>query len=143
MAEILTMSHSRRRTGIGPEPVARTIDLFAKSGPSRTVGYVERELPPGGIPAYLAARGNGAQGELLCVVVREKAFRKGLRTRWTVSRPGESDVVGYKGRIVWREAGRARLEFKAFGQAVHLHEPGLDERSAAALLALVRPSTTG
>ncbi|WP_405666118.1 hypothetical protein OG379_30165 [Streptomyces sp. NBC_01166] len=136
MTGMLTMSHPRRPQGVAPEPVARRIDLFVKPGPSWTVGHVERELPPGGVPAYLAARGSGArsfvlwtdeyrgaraatvvtvscqkgvsvhqvlgaQGELLCTVVREKAFRRGLRTRWTVSRPGAPDAVGHKGRIVW------------------------------------------
>ena len=43
----------------------------------------------------------GSQGELLCTIERAKAFRKGLRTRWTVSRPGEPDAVGYKGQIIW------------------------------------------
>ncbi|MFD9291537.1 hypothetical protein ACFWBV_25285 [Streptomyces sp. NPDC060030] len=136
MAATLTMSHPKRPTGVAPEPVARSISHFAKPGPSWTVGHVERELPPGGVPAYLAARDSGArsfvlwadehrtaraatvvtascaggtsvyqvlgaQGELLCTVVREKAFTKGLRARWTVSRPGVPDAVGYKGRIVW------------------------------------------
>ncbi|MEU4385047.1 hypothetical protein [Promicromonospora sp. NPDC023805] len=103
---------------------------------TRTIAHLERELPPGGIPAYLAARREGArsfvlwadehrgalvatvvtvscengvavyqvlgpQGELLCTIERAKAFSKGLRTRWTLSRPGEPDVVGYKGRIIW------------------------------------------
>ncbi|MEU0302529.1 hypothetical protein ABZ252_24125 [Streptomyces sp. NPDC006175] len=121
---------------MAPEPVARRINLYAEPGPSRTVGHVERELGPGGVPAYLAARGSGArsfvvwedeyrgaraatvvtascgkgvsvyqvlgaQGELLCTVVREKAFRRGLRVRWTVRRPGAPDAVGYKGRIFW------------------------------------------
>ena len=112
------------------------LDVFAPPAPTRTIAHVERELPPGGIPAYRAARRSGArsfvlwadehrgarvttvvtvscangvavyqvlgpQGELLCTIERAKAFRKGLRTRWTVSRPGEPDAVGYKGRIIW------------------------------------------
>ncbi|MFD4034323.1 hypothetical protein ACFWVP_28410 [Streptomyces sp. NPDC058637] len=105
-------------------------------GTSRTVAHVERELPPGGVPAYLAARKHGArsfvlwadehrqarvatlvtvsasggraqfqvlgpQGEPLGVFTRDKAFSRGLRTRWTVSRSGAPDAVGYKGRLFW------------------------------------------
>ncbi|MDF6018076.1 hypothetical protein [Streptomyces sp. JH34] len=204
----LTMRHQLRPGGAGSETVARTINFFAKPGPSRTVGHVERELPSGGVPAYLAARGSGvrsfvlwadeyrgarvatvvtafcekgvsvyqvlgAHGELLCTVRREKAFTKGLRTRWTVSGPGAPDVVGYKGRIIWwcvwwlfsplvplfylasllngdgeplrgpgriiwREGGRVPLQYKAHGKMLYLHEPLLDPRAGAGLLALVR-----
>ncbi|AWZ10525.1 hypothetical protein DRB96_18905 [Streptomyces sp. ICC1] len=176
------------------------------------VAYPERELPPGGIPAYLAARKSGARafvlwadehrrervatvvtqsaaggvatfqvlgahGEHIGTIVREKTFRgRGLRTRWTVTPPGAPDAVGYKGRIVWwfvwwlclplmvlivlfsildsspsvggaargprrirwRAGGRMPLEFRSGGDKLHLHEPDLDWRLGAALVALVR-----
>lgn len=105
-------------------------------GTSRPVAYVERELPPEGIPAYLAARQDGSrsfvlwededcrarvatlvtvatgkgraqfqvlgpQGELLGTFTRDKAFSRGLRTRWTVNGAGSPDAVGYKGRLFW------------------------------------------
>lgn len=119
----------------GTGTVWHHVDVSAP-GSIRTIAHVERELPPGGIPAYLAARRTGArsfvlwadehrgarlatvvtvscangvavyqvlgpQGEHLCTIERAKAFSKGLRTRWTVSRPGEPGMVGYKGRLVW------------------------------------------
>jgi hypothetical protein len=183
------------------------VEVFPAQGSARTIAHLERELPPGGIPAYLAARRTGArsfvlwadehrgallatvgtvssangvaayqvlgpQGELLCTIERAQAFRKGLRTRWTMSRPGEPDLVGYKGRLIWwctwwlfspllpivwvaavfsmsdvprspgrilwRTRGRALLEFKLVWNEIHLHDPELDERVGAALLALVR-----
>ncbi|MFE3248363.1 hypothetical protein [Streptomyces sp. NPDC059209] len=111
------------------------IDFSDGSGASRPVAHVERELPPGGIPAYLAARKSGARsfvlwadeerrgrvaslvtlsagrrarfevfgpgGESLGRITRDKAFSRGLRTRWTVSRPAAPDAVGYKGRLCW------------------------------------------
>ncbi|MFE6040957.1 hypothetical protein [Streptomyces sp. NPDC056452] len=43
----------------------------------------------------------GPQGEPLGVLTRDKAFSRGLRTRWTVSRAGAPDAVGYKGRLFW------------------------------------------
>lgn len=106
-------------------------------GHFHVVAYLERELPAGGVPAYLAARKDGArsfvlwadpqrrsrlatlvttsagkgvseyqvwsgQGELIGTFVREKALSgRGLRTRWTVTRSGGPEAVGYKGRIFW------------------------------------------
>ncbi|MFD5897447.1 hypothetical protein [Streptomyces sp. NPDC060366] len=111
------------------------IDFSDGAGTSRTVAYMERQLPPGGISDYLAARKNGArsfvlwadesrqapvarlvtlaegrraqfevlgpQGESIGRITRDKAFSRGIRTRWTVSRPGALDAVGYKGRLFW------------------------------------------
>ncbi|MFD5319709.1 hypothetical protein [Streptomyces sp. NPDC127098] len=127
---------SRVREG-SPAPFMDVVYLADASGTNQAVAYAERELPPGGIPAYRAARKSGARsfalwadedhrervatvvtvsatggvatfqalgahGELIGTFVREKAFRgRGLRTRWTVTRPGGPDAVGYKGRILW------------------------------------------
>ncbi|MFC9748994.1 hypothetical protein [Streptomyces niveus] len=111
------------------------INFSDGAGTSRTVAYVERQLPPGGVSTYLAARKKGArsfvlwadesrqarvaslvtvsggrralfevlgpQGESLGRITRDKAFSRGVRTRWTVSRPGAPDAVGYKGRLIW------------------------------------------
>jgi hypothetical protein len=114
----------------------------------------------------------GPQGELLGMFTRDKAFSRGLRTRWTVSRAGRPDAVGYKGRIFWwcvwwlcspllpvilvaalfngggdlprgprrikwRSGGQVPLEFKSFGDTVHLYAPELDWRLGAALVALI------
>ncbi|MEU4313961.1 hypothetical protein [Nocardia sp. NPDC024068] len=48
-----------------PVVVRNTIDLVDESRTPRTVAYVERELPPGGIPDYLAARKTGARSFVL------------------------------------------------------------------------------
>ncbi|MFJ4574864.1 hypothetical protein ACIP4W_26240 [Streptomyces sp. NPDC088846] len=41
-------------------PVGHVIEFAdGPGGDSRVVAHVERELPPGGIPAYLEARGSG------------------------------------------------------------------------------------
>ncbi|MER5634115.1 hypothetical protein [Streptomyces nitrosporeus] len=112
------------------------VDFSDGPDTARPVAHVERELPPGGVPAYLAARKSGARsfvlwadphrrdrvatlvtvaahggraqfqvlgahGELLGTVTRDKAFSRGLRTRWTVSAPGGLEAVGYKGRLFW------------------------------------------
>lgn len=211
MSNVLSMNSIRGRVQ-DPGTVRDSIDLTDGSGPARMVAYPERELPPGGIPAYLAARKSGARafvlwadehrrervatvvtqsatggvatfqilgahGEHIGTIVREEAFRgRGLRTRWTVTPPGGPVAVGYKGRIVWwfvwwlclplmvlivlftildsspsvggaargprrirwRAGGRMPLEFRSRGDKLHLHEPDLDWRLGAALVALVR-----
>lgn len=138
MSNVLRMNSVRRkRRNLASTTVPDAIDFSEGPGPARAVVYPERELPPGGVPAYLAARKSGArsfvlwadedrrervatvvtesaaggvatfqvlgaQGEHLGTIVREKAFRgRGLRTRWTVTRAGGPEAVGYKGRIVW------------------------------------------
>lgn len=51
---------------VGPPPCVRNVvDLTDGSGGPRAVAYVERELPPGGTPEYLAARGTGARSFVL------------------------------------------------------------------------------
>jgi hypothetical protein len=135
VTSILTLQAlGRLRTTPGGQLDCR-IDFSDGPGTSRPVAYVERELPAGGVSAYLAARKSGArsfvlwadehrqarvatlvtltagrraqfqvlspQGEPLGRVTRDKAFSRGMRTRWTVSRPGTPDAVGYKGRLFW------------------------------------------
>ncbi|MFJ5264854.1 hypothetical protein ACIQAC_30775 [Streptomyces sp. NPDC088387] len=66
MSNVLTMKVSRARVhGGAKEPVKDWVAFSEGSGPVRAVAYVERELPPGGIPAYLAARGSGARSFVL------------------------------------------------------------------------------
>lgn len=135
MTRILTLRALRRlRTTPGGQLDCR-IDFSDGSGTPQPVAWVERAVPPAGVPAYLAARKGGArafvlwadehrqtpiatlitltggrralfqvlgpQGEPLGSVRRDSAFSRGVRTRWTVSRPGTPDAVGYKGRLFW------------------------------------------
>ncbi|WP_328843437.1 hypothetical protein [Streptomyces sp. NBC_00258] len=66
MSNVLTMRASQERVHDGsPAPVKDWVDFSDGSGPARVVAYVERELPPGGIPAYLAARSSGARSFVL------------------------------------------------------------------------------
>jgi hypothetical protein len=132
----LTLRALRRlRTAPGGQLDCR-ISFSDGPGTSRPVAYVEREVLPNGISAYLAARKSGARsfvlwadehrqarvatlvtvstgsgraqfkvlgphGEPLGMFTRDKAFSQGLRTRWTVSRAGSPDAVGYKGQLFW------------------------------------------
>lgn len=66
MSNVLTMRDLLERFHDGaPGPVKDWVDFSDGSGPARVVAYVERELPPGGIPAYLAARSSGARSFVL------------------------------------------------------------------------------
>ncbi|MEV5677924.1 hypothetical protein [Streptomyces sp. NPDC052179] len=72
MSGVLTMKSVPRDTTVrapgtgGPlAPVGRVINLRDGRGEPRAVAHVERELPPGGIPEYLAARKNGARSFVL------------------------------------------------------------------------------
>ncbi|WP_327247714.1 hypothetical protein [Streptomyces sp. NBC_01320] len=50
----------------GVDPVGHVITCADTLGdPARNVAYVERDLPPGGIPAYLAARKDGTRSFVL------------------------------------------------------------------------------
>lgn len=62
VSNVLTMRASRERVHDGaPAPAKDWVDFSDGSGPTRVVAYGERKLPPGGIPAYLAARSSGAR----------------------------------------------------------------------------------
>ncbi|MFD3488544.1 hypothetical protein [Streptomyces sp. NPDC058665] len=49
----------------GPPPVVRNVVDLEESRTLRSVAYVERQLPSGGLPAYLAARKTGARSFIL------------------------------------------------------------------------------
>ncbi|MGW6273854.1 hypothetical protein [Streptomyces sp. NPDC055060] len=49
----------------GQTRVASLVSFSDTSGPAPSAVYVERELPPGGTPAYLSARGSGARSFVL------------------------------------------------------------------------------
>ncbi|MEO3751420.1 hypothetical protein [Streptomyces sp. B6B3] len=67
MSSVLAMKFSRRsvRDDGTPAPDMGMVEFSDGSGPARVVAYAERELPSGGIPAYLAARGSGARSLVL------------------------------------------------------------------------------
>lgn len=211
MSKVLSMNSVGGR-GQDPGKVRDSIDFTDGSGPARVVAYPERELPPGGIPAYLAARKRGARAfvlwadahrrERVATVVTQSAAawcrqlpgprrarraHRHDRAREDVPRQGPSYALdrdptrrprcgGLQGpdrvvvrvvavstpdgadrprlrlrqlpgrgrcrarprRIRWRAGGRMPLEFRSGGDKLHLHEPDLDWRLGAALVALVR-----
>ncbi|MGY0488929.1 hypothetical protein [Streptomyces sp. WG-D5] len=138
MSSTATLHDIRRQVDErDPGKVSHMVSFSSGANGAPSVVHVERELPPGGIAAYRAARGSGARafalwadeyrreraatvttlsarggvaryqvldarGQLIGTLERKKALRGWrLRTRWTVSRSGHPDAVGFKGRIVW------------------------------------------
>ncbi|MEV0022748.1 hypothetical protein AB0H45_11075 [Streptomyces atroolivaceus] len=63
-------------------PVGHQVLCAEGSAPERVVAYVERDLPPGGIPAYRSARSSGARSLVLWA---DEHRRERLATLVTVS----------------------------------------------------------
>ncbi|MDQ0846584.1 hypothetical protein [Streptomyces sp. V1I6] len=118
----------RDREGGGlPACVRDVVEFTDGSGPPRPVAYVERELPPGGIPAYLAARAGGTRsfvlwaderrGSRVATVVTESA-RGGVTTFQVLGAHGE--VIG---TLVHKKA------FRGWGVRTRwtVRQPGLPE----------------
>ncbi|MDT0320935.1 hypothetical protein [Streptomyces millisiae] len=86
MSDVLTMSARQpANPGGAPLPITDLVHLSDGSGPARVVAHVERELPPGGIPAYLAARGSGARSFVLWT---DEHHRERVATLVTLSATG-------------------------------------------------------
>lgn len=83
-----------------PAPVAHLVRCGEGPEPGPVVAYVERELPPGGISAYRAARGGGARSFVLWA---DEHRRERLATLVTVSAGGgvaTYQVLGSHGELV-------------------------------------------
>ncbi|MEV3897539.1 hypothetical protein [Streptomyces anulatus] len=66
MSNVLRMNSVRGKVRkLASTTVHDTVDFHDGSGPPQVVAFPERELPPGGIPAYLAARKSGARSFVL------------------------------------------------------------------------------
>ncbi|MFC8228503.1 hypothetical protein [Streptomyces sp. NPDC057287] len=86
--------------GQGPAPVARLVRCADGPEPGPVTAYVERELPPGGISAYRAARGGGARSFVLWA---DEHRRERLATLVTVSAAGgvaTYQVLGAHGELI-------------------------------------------
>ncbi|MFE7755544.1 hypothetical protein [Streptomyces sp. NPDC057418] len=87
MSSVLRMGPAPRNgapaaEGGAPAPVEHLVLCADGSAPERVAAYVERELPPGGIPAYRAARGRGVRSFVLWA---DEHRRERLATLVTVS----------------------------------------------------------
>ncbi|WP_179892368.1 hypothetical protein [Streptomyces sp. rh34] len=102
MSNVLRMNSGRRKVrSLTPAAtVEDTIDFFDGSGQSRVVARPERELPPGGVPAYLAARKTGARSFVLWA---DEHRRERVATVVTQSADGgvaTFQVIGAQGELI-------------------------------------------
>ncbi|MFM9372226.1 hypothetical protein [Streptomyces sp. Da 82-17] len=75
----------------------RSFTLWADRYRQQALAHVvTKSASKGGTSTYEIL---GAAGEPLAVVMREKAFDNGTRTRWTVQQTGGPAVVGHKGQV--------------------------------------------
>lgn len=113
MSNVLRMNSVRGKVRkLASTTVHDTVDFYDGSGPPRVVACPERELPPGGVPAYLAARKSGARSfvlwadeyrrERVATVVTESAAG-GVATFHVLGAHGE-----HLGTIVREKAFRGR-----------------------------------
>lgn len=101
MSNVLNMRFSRRSVrGGAPAPVMGMVDFSDRSGPARVVAYVERELPPGGIPAYLAARGSGARSFVLWADEHRRERVSTLVTRSATDGVATFQALGAHGELI-------------------------------------------
>jgi hypothetical protein len=104
VSSVLTMGPTPRNEGPAaegaPAPVGHLVQFADGSGPGGVVAYVERELPTGGIPAYLAARESGARSFVLWA---DEHRRERLATLVTVSAGNgvaTYEVLGAHGEVI-------------------------------------------
>ncbi|GHE53510.1 hypothetical protein [Streptomyces capitiformicae] len=105
MSSSLTMRVSREgiraAAPVGvPTPVKDVVQFSDGSGPPRVVAYVERELPPGGIPAYLAARGSGARSFVLWADEHRRERVATLSTPSATGGVATFQVLGAHGELI-------------------------------------------
>jgi hypothetical protein len=105
VSSVLTMKALRNvprpgSPGDVPDAFRNWVEFSDGSGPPRVVAHLERELPPGGIPAYLAARKSGARSFVLWA---DEHRRERVATLVTTSASGGTatfQVLGPQGELI-------------------------------------------
>ncbi|MFJ4467288.1 hypothetical protein ACIP2X_07205 [Streptomyces sp. NPDC089424] len=90
----------KRGDGQGQARVANMVSFSDPSGSTPSAVYVERDLPPGNTPAYLAARGGGARSFALWA---DDQRRQRVATVVTLSASGgvaRFQVLGAHGEVI-------------------------------------------
>ncbi|WP_243744701.1 hypothetical protein [Streptomyces hainanensis] len=101
MSTVLTMKVRRPAGPDGTlEPVRTWVEFSEGSGAPRVVAHAERELPPGGIPAYLAARGSGARSFVLWAGEDRRERVATLVTASAASGVATFQVLGPQGELI-------------------------------------------
>ncbi|WP_327367637.1 hypothetical protein [Streptomyces sp. NBC_01217] len=103
------------------------VDFTDGSGPPRAVAYVERELPPGGIPAYLAAHKTGARSFVLWA-----DEHRGSRVATVVTQSAHNGVATYQvlgahGEVIGTLVREKALRGRGVRTRWTVAQPGLPE----------------
>lgn len=112
----------------GAPPIVRNVvDFTDGSGPPRAVAYVERELPPGGIPAYLAAHKTGARSFVLWA-----DEHRGSRVATVVTQSAHNGVATYQvlgahGEVIGTLVREKALRGRGVRTRWTVAQPGLPE----------------
>ncbi|MFJ7200343.1 MULTISPECIES: hypothetical protein [unclassified Streptomyces] len=90
-----------KRVGVEVSPVGHVVECTdAPGGESRVVAHVERGLPEGGIPAYLAARKSGARSLVLWAGPERRARLATLVTASAADGVATYRVLGARGELI-------------------------------------------
>ncbi|RAY13550.1 hypothetical protein DPM19_20690 [Actinomadura craniellae] len=95
----MRFSQASTRDG-APAQIMGVVDFSDGSGPTRVVAHAERELPPGGIPAYLEARRSGARSFVLWADVYRKERVATLVTQSAAGGVAVFQVFGTHGELI-------------------------------------------
>ncbi|MFI0084752.1 hypothetical protein [Streptomyces bobili] len=128
-SNVLTMYGGPKRVddGQGQSRVAGMVSFSDGSGPAPAAVYVERELPPGGTSAYLAARKNGARSFALWADDRR---RERVATVVTLSARGgvaRFQVLGAHGEVIGTLTREKALRGRGLRTRWTVHQSGGSE----------------
>ncbi|MFJ4645520.1 hypothetical protein ACIP6Q_18540 [Streptomyces bobili] len=128
-SNVLTMYGGPKRVddGQGQSRVAGMVSFSDGSGPAPSAVYVERELPPGGTSAYLAARKNGARSFALWADDRR---RERVATVVTLSARGgvaRFQVLGAHGEVIGTLTREKALRGRGLRTRWTVHQSGGSE----------------
>jgi hypothetical protein len=113
--------------GGAPPPVRNVVELTDGSGAPRVVAYIERELPPGGIPAYLAARGTGARSFVLWADERRGSRVATLVTQSAHHGVATYQVLGAHGEVIGTLVRQKALKGRGIRTRWTVGQPGVPE----------------
>ncbi|MEO3753178.1 hypothetical protein [Streptomyces sp. B6B3] len=113
--------------GDPPPPVRNVVELADGSGAPRAVAYVERELPPGGIPAYLAARGAGGRSFALWADEHRGSRVATLVTQSAHGGVATYQVLGADGEVIGTLVREKALRGRGIRTRWTVKQPGVPE----------------
>lgn len=110
------------------DPIGHVVKFADEvGGESRVVAHVERELPPGGIPAYLAARKTGARSFVLWADPERRTRLATLSTASAADGVATYQVWGAQGELIGTLVREKALCGKGLRTRWTVAQPGCPE----------------